>query len=140
MVVLPALVDTDRVACPPSFSTLLKIFNKLASSSPIFSSQNLEKKNGRGRKSSSLWQGQLGCFAAPLLLIDGSAIYRENAHSARERERNRFTFLSLPGVQYSGSTIPTNANCKAFSFVTQNNFQKRNHLKVISCPEVFRLN
>ena len=59
MVVLPALVDTDRVACPPSFSTLLKIFNKLASSSPIFSSQNLEKKNGRGRKSSSLLQGQL---------------------------------------------------------------------------------
>ena len=62
MVVLPALVDTDRVACPPSFSTLLKIFNKLASSSPIFSSQNLEKKNGRGRKSSSLLQGQLLSF------------------------------------------------------------------------------
>ena len=55
MVVLPALVDTDRVACLPSFSTLLKISNRLASSFPIFSSsQNLKKEKGRGRKSSSL--------------------------------------------------------------------------------------
>ena len=57
MVVLPASVDTDRVACPLSFSTLLKISNKLASSSPIFSSsQNLKKKKkGAERVPLSCW-------------------------------------------------------------------------------------
>ena len=43
--VLPALVETNRVACPPFFSILLKISNRLVSSSPIFLSHRIWSKN-----------------------------------------------------------------------------------------------
>ena len=58
ILVLPALVAKDRVACLPSFWNFLKISNKFVNSSPIFSfQQNLKKGNGGSRKRSSLYAG-----------------------------------------------------------------------------------
>ena len=58
ILVLPALVEIDRVACLPSFSNFLKISNKFVNSSPIFTfQQNLKKGKGGSRKRSSLYAG-----------------------------------------------------------------------------------
>ena len=38
--VLPPTVATDKVACPPAFSILLKTSNKRVSSSPILASES----------------------------------------------------------------------------------------------------
>ena len=40
ILVLPPAVATDKVACPPAFSTLWKTSSKRVSSSPIFASES----------------------------------------------------------------------------------------------------
>ena len=43
--VLPPTVETDRVACPPTFSILWKASSKRVSSSPIFASESESLQN-----------------------------------------------------------------------------------------------